>query len=119
MSTQKQNTGYRGEEVARCYLIRKQYKILVQNWHSRFGEVDIIAQKNGRLVFIEVKTRRSYSKGYGVEAVTKKKLRKISIAGIDFIHKRCPDCAGFCIEVIEISYYGNRARLRHYKDVQI
>lgn len=119
MSSKKQKLGSQGEAIACEYLIKKQYKILAQNWHSRLGEVDIIAQRNGNLVFVEVKTRQTYSNGSGIEAVTRRKLRRISMAGLDFIRKRCPGCPGFCIEVVEIRFHQNKVRIRHYRDIQI
>ena len=49
--------GKRGEDLAVSYLERHQCEILARNWHSRFGEIDIIAQNAVHLIFLEVKTR--------------------------------------------------------------
>jgi putative endonuclease len=46
-----------GESVACGYLVRKGYKIAARNYYVRYGELDIVAEKDGVIAFIEVKTR--------------------------------------------------------------
>ena len=58
-------------------LIDEGYKILERNYQNRFGEIDIIAEKNKEIIFIEVKYRKTNKFGYGYEAVDRKKLFKI------------------------------------------
>jgi putative endonuclease len=53
------------------------FKIISRNFHSRFGEIDIIATKDLRLYFIEVKARWNLSYGAPEEAVTWYKLKRI------------------------------------------
>lgn len=48
-----------GEAVAAEYLRKKHYKIVASGFHSRFGEIDLIAQNRKFLVFVEVKQRKS------------------------------------------------------------
>ena len=52
-------TGAWGEAVAAEYLRKKRYKIIASGYHSRFGEIDLIAQNRKFLVFVEVKLRKS------------------------------------------------------------
>ncbi len=73
--------GNQGEDIASSFLISKGYTILTKNFHSRFGEIDIIATFGSALVFIEVKTRWSAKFGSPVEAVTPWKLVKIRKTG--------------------------------------
>ena len=58
-------------------LVKEAYKILERNYQNRFGEIDIIAEKNKELVFIEVKYRKTSKFGYGYEAVDRRKIMKI------------------------------------------
>ncbi|HCS10675.1 MAG TPA: hypothetical protein DIV40_04380, partial [Clostridiales bacterium] len=51
------NKGFEYEKIAKKYLRYNNYKILEVNFISKFGEIDIIAEKNDRLHFIEVKGR--------------------------------------------------------------
>jgi Holliday junction resolvase-like predicted endonuclease len=48
-----------GEELAASYLRHKGYQIVFHNFHSKYGELDIVAKKNNLLVFVEVKTRNT------------------------------------------------------------
>ena len=52
-------SGAWGEALAADYLRKKRYEIVAVGYHSRFGEIDIIAQKDDAVVFAEVKTRSS------------------------------------------------------------
>ena len=62
-----------GEEMACQHLISQGYKILKRNFHSKCGEIDIIAKDKNCIVFVEVKTRRNNSCGLPAEAVDVKK----------------------------------------------
>ncbi len=63
-------TGQYGESAATEYLKKKKYKILARNYRNKCGEIDIIAQKDEDLVFVEVKTRSSSEFGTPAQAVT-------------------------------------------------
>ena len=72
----KKFLGRAGEIKAAEYLSKKGYKILKQNYKTALGEIDIIAEDNGVIVFIEVKTRSSDVFGQPSEAVNEKKQEK-------------------------------------------
>ena len=59
MSYDTQYLGTLGEDLAEKYLIKNGYKIVQRNYRNAFGEIDIVAKKQGVLVFVEVKTRHS------------------------------------------------------------
>jgi putative endonuclease len=65
----RRSLGDRGEDLAATYLKKQGYKILERNYRTPLGEIDLIAQHQGVLVFIEVKTRTSARFGAGQEAV--------------------------------------------------
>lgn len=69
--------GNRGETCAAEYLRRQGYRILACNYRTKIGEIDIIADDHGTLVFIEVKTRCSVRCGTPAEAVHYRKQQKI------------------------------------------
>lgn len=70
-------TGFIGEQYAADYLQSKGYRILVQNYTSRWGELDIIVELNNKIIFIEVKTRRDTRRGMPYEGVTRSKLNHL------------------------------------------
>ena len=69
--------GAGGEDLAASYLKRHGDRIIKRNHRDRGGEIDIIAEKRGELVFCEVKTRNSLAYGSGLDAVVKAKQRRI------------------------------------------
>ncbi|GAI75687.1 unnamed protein product [marine sediment metagenome] len=71
------NIGRFGENVASKFLKDKGYKIKERNYRTFLGEIDIICESKGNIIFVEVKTRRSDKFGYPEEAVNFIKQRKI------------------------------------------
>lgn len=69
--------GLAGEVLAARFLREKGYTILSSNYHSRFGEIDIIANDGPYIVFVEVKARSEGSIILPREAVTLEKQRKL------------------------------------------
>ncbi len=69
--------GKKGEIKAVLFLKKHGYKILETNFKNKIGEIDIIAEKDGVIVFIEVKNRSTYRFGRPIEAVDFRKQSKI------------------------------------------
>ena len=74
----KRKTGSEREETVCRYLTEKGYTIADRNFYSRFGEIDIVALRDGFICFVEVKYRSSDSAGMPEEAVNSAKIKKIS-----------------------------------------
>ena len=66
-----------GEAQTAEWLRRHGYQILEANWHCRFGEIDLIAQKGGYLCFVEVKLRKDNSFAQAREFVDRQKMLKL------------------------------------------
>ena len=77
MTEARLTLGRSGEEAATRYLSAQGYSIVARNLRTPVGEIDIIAQKSNVLIFIEVKTRRSFAFGTPQEAVGARKQRQI------------------------------------------
>jgi putative endonuclease len=78
MPKDSRSSGRRGEDLAYRFLKKDKYKILEKNYHSRQGEIDIIAEdRKGVLCFVEVKARSRKDYGLPVEAVTHSKQKKL------------------------------------------
>ena len=73
----KKALGKRGEDLACAYLTAKGYSILRRNYRIKIGEIDIIANHSGTIVFVEVKSRRCFSYGRDIESITDRKQRTI------------------------------------------
>lgn len=79
--------GRHGEEIACRHLRRHGYRIITRNYRSRLGEIDIIAEEQGALVFVEVKTRLGSGFCDPLEAVSQTKCRQISKVALEYVEK--------------------------------
>ncbi|WP_367925797.1 YraN family protein [uncultured Ruthenibacterium sp.] len=91
-----------GESMAARYYRNRGYRLLDKRYRTRFGEIDLIAEKKGMLVFIEVKTRSSNQIAQPREAVTKDKQRRIILTAQNFLQKY--DFSDFLVrfDVVEV-----------------
>ena len=80
--------GKSAEDLAAKVLKAKGYKILERNYKNRFGEIDIIAQQEGVICFIEVKARHSLNLGFPQEAVTFSKQRQICRVAVSYLKSK-------------------------------
>jgi Holliday junction resolvase-like predicted endonuclease len=74
-----------GELLARCSLRVRGYRVLVRNWRTRGGELDVIAYRSGTLAIVEVKTHRRSQRNRPREAVTMEKRRRILRTSEQFV----------------------------------
>ena len=109
MNYRKQGNDF--EKLAADYLKKQGMSIIKTNFYCKMGEVDIIARDGSYLVFVEVKYRKSVSKGDAAEAVGFNKMRKISRVADFYMysHKVSPDTSvRFDVVAIE------EGHLKHY-----
>jgi|GEM_PF-292706 len=109
--------GSRGEVAAVSFLERRGIYIRDRNWSCKFGEVDIVAEEEDALIFIEVKTRSSCDYGFPEEAVDgKKRKRYEKIAGCYLKDNDVGDkCIRFDVIAIQV-ISADRAFLRHHRN---
>lgn len=84
----RRELGRLGEDLACAYLAEHGFSIVVRNWRSRRGEIDIVARKGGLTAFVEVKTRRSGAFGPPEESVTPQKARRIKRLAGEYLSER-------------------------------
>lgn len=77
--------GIWGEEKAAQFLTEQGYRIICRNYHSRYGEIDLIAENEDFLIFVEVKLRAALSHGRPEEAVTPKKQEKLRLTAQQYL----------------------------------
>lgn len=94
--------GRRGEALARAQLEKAGWRVVAQNYATRWGEIDLIAEDAGALVFVEVKARRSFSCGTPAEAVDARKRRKIVLAAQCFLQARAWEERPCRFDVVEV-----------------
>lgn len=84
---EKQLIGVLGERLVCKKYTDNGYKLLTVNYRSRFGEIDIIAQNNKTIVFIEVKTRKNDNFAKAGEAVTYSKQQKLKATAAMYLQE--------------------------------
>ena len=72
--------GHEAEKRAAKYLESRGFRIRELNWKTRFCEIDIVAEKDKTIYFVEVKYRKNAAHGIGLEYITPKKLRQMHFA---------------------------------------
>jgi putative endonuclease len=80
---QRKQIGQQGETLVAAYLAEQGYNIIQRNWRCPLGELDIVAETGGTLIFVEVRTRRSHRFGLAEESITPtKQSRLVDLAQI-------------------------------------
>ena len=111
--------GKKGELLAKNYLQQQGFDILHSNWKYDRCEIDLIATKNGKLHFIEVKTRKSTAFGFPEESVTKQKFTRLQKAAAQFLYKH-PVWRMVQYDILSILIDGNdKADYFYIEDVYI
>lgn len=87
MTQARRVLGAAGEEAVAQWYLENGYAIVARNWRCRQGELDLIAQQGGVLVFCEVKTRTSNAFGSPFEAVTISKQRRIRSLAVAWLQE--------------------------------
>lgn len=87
VKTDRQDTGRRGEAIARQHLLDLGYEIEAVNYRYRRVELDIVAREGDCLVFVEVKTRRGLAYGHPSGAVSAAKEARISRAAKAYMYE--------------------------------
>ena len=102
-----------GEKLARNFLKKKGYKIRQTNFRCREGEIDIIAEKKGYLVFVEVRTKTSSGFGSPEESVTFAKKEKLIASALTYLnsHKDLPESWRIDFVAVELDRNGKTTRI--------
>lgn len=116
MSDATKKLGNTGENLAATFLEKHGYKILEKNFRIRAAEIDIIAQKDNTIIFVEVKTRSNIRKGTPAEAVNLHKQKKIIEAASVFLQDEKYFDSACRFDVIEILKAGNAFKVNHIEN---
>lgn len=105
----RKKLGNRGEKIAAKFLRKQGYQIIEKNYRSRLGEIDIVAEEDESIVFVEVKTRCSTDFGLPEEALSYDKRRRLSKLALGYLaHRRIKD-TNCRFDVVSILMDNNRA----------
>lgn len=110
------DTGQKGEEIARKFLAAKGYKILATNWRFGKEEIDIIARHKDFIVIVEVKTRSSAFLSEPDFTVNRNKQRLLVKAANAFLTQKNIDLEAR-FDIISVLLLPNQpTRIEHLED---
>lgn len=120
-----QAIGRAGEEAAVQYLKTHGYRVLEQNYANteglRLGEIDIVAEKSGEIVFVEVKAARiepGRERRLPEWQVTQSKLRKMERAASIYLKERRLENRDYSFDVIAVTFFvDGEPEIRHLDHV--
>ena len=116
MSTARQVLGRVGERVAERWLERHGWRIIDRRFRNGRRDIDLVAEREGLVAFVEVKTRSGEGFGDPVEAVHWRKQRELVRSADVWIDRHGPPGANYRFDVLGVIVDGNRVRVRHVED---
>ena len=98
----RKDVGRGGEKIAAQFLVKKGFKIIERNYRRKWGEIDIIAEKDGVVRFVEVKAVSRENPDYRPEElVHKSKLRKVARTAALYMEEK-RDSREFQIDAVTV-----------------
>ena len=115
----RQSLGHLGESIAAVYLEKQGYSIIERNCHTPYGEIDLITQREGVIVFVEVKTRSTRSFGPPEISITPQKQEHMRSAAAYYIQQHPELATDWRIDAIAIQMQGDQKQplLDHFENV--
>ena len=93
-----------GEHLAAEALTRRGYAILATRYRTAHGEIDLVCEHEGTLVFVEVKARATLEFGSAAEAVTDRKKRKVAHMASEYLAREQVVDTACRIDVVAIDW---------------
>ena len=112
------STGLKGEAIARKFLQKKGYRIIKQNFRTKYSEIDLIAEDRNMLVFIEVRTKTNERFGCPEQTINKKKInRLIRSAEAYAAYNGYPGSFRIDAICVVLGQADSARRITHYKSI--
>lgn len=105
--------GNQSEALAARYLTERGYRLREKNYRTRVGEIDLICEQGDRIVFVEVRSKRSLTFGTGAESVIRVKQMKIRRVAEQYLLARGEMDRNIRFDVIEIHYFMQEGASHH------
>lgn len=113
--TTRKKIGDKGEDGAVNFLFANGYEVLERNYRFGRGEIDIIAQHNNSLIFVEVKTRKNSNYGYPESFLNEPQQERIHLAAEEYVFQN--EWQGEVrFDIISILWDGDKPTLDHFED---
>lgn len=111
MADGRRRAGDRGEALARGFLEARGFQILAANHRTRWGEIDLIAQRGPRLCFVEVKSWRTERFGDPEGWIPPAKQRRLGRLAEAWLAEHDVDCEEVTVAVVAIDWQGGAPKI--------
>ena len=117
MADGRKKLGSFGEKLAVSFLKKKGYKIIETNWRTRFGEIDIVCKKGGKIIFVEVRTKSGDSFCSPEESIGFFKKQKLAQTAEMYLQAKKMHHCDFGVDGIFIETKNGATEMRHLEDI--
>ncbi|MCI1640836.1 MAG: YraN family protein [Bacteroidales bacterium] len=118
-SSEREEVGKRGEDIACRYLMSKGHTILERNWRSRHLEIDIISFDRDGIHFVEVKSRKVPMEAEPEKSVTLTKQKRIAAAAAAYLHSdgisNIANDAEVLFDIIAVTFDGDKTEIAYFR----
>ena len=117
--TYQKKIGDFGETLAADYLQSKGYLLLDRHYTTRYGELDLVMQESGTIVFVEVKTRTTFTYGLPEASITPGKMEKIQNSALLWLqaHPDAPDDWRVDAVAVLLDHRRSLKDLQHFENI--
>jgi len=116
MTVASQLLGEEGERIAEAWLVQRGWRILDRRFRSGHRDLDLVAEREGVVAFVEVKARRGRRFGHPVEAVNWRKQRELTRSAGVWIARHGGAKQTFRFDVMGVLMDESGARIRHVEN---
>ncbi len=116
MSQARQELGVAGERIAERWLRSRGWRIVQRRFRSGHRDIDLVAERDGLVAFVEVKARHGDRFGSPVEAVDWRKQRELARSAKVWIDRHGRAEEAYRFDVIGVLVLDDTVRVRHVED---
>ncbi len=118
MTFERKKTGQIGEDIAVSFLKKKGYRIIERNFLvHRLGEIDIVCEYKGKIIFVEVRTKSNRSFCSPEESVGPNKKKKLALTANFYLAAKKLWHKPFAVDGVFIEYDGDEYEIRHLENI--
>ncbi|MBL8995918.1 MAG: YraN family protein [Gemmatimonadales bacterium] len=116
MGTHNQRLGLLGEEIAARWLTRRGWRIVYRRFRNGRRDIDLVAQRDAMIAFVEVKARKGSTFGDPVEAVNQRKQRELTRSAHVWIDRHGRSEETYRFDVVGVLVDDQRVLVKHVEN---
>ena len=116
MSAARQAFGELGERIAERWLLRRGWRVVQRRFRSGHRDIDLVVERDGTVVFVEVKARRGAEFGGPVQAVDHRKRKQLERSAHVWIDRHGREAESYRFDVVGVLLSGATVRVCHFEN---